>query len=166
MLKPTLPALMSIAAVATEDTAIAKDTEAEISRGAYLATVMDCGGCHMPRGADGAPITSAGMSGGNVGFEIPGLGIFWPSNLTQDETGLKGWSKKQIVDAIRTGVRPDGRMLAPAMPWPAYAALTDEDAESLAAFLQSMPAAPTTAFAAARDAKDAHGPFYRVTLPQ
>jgi hypothetical protein len=33
------------------------------------------------------------------------------------ETGLGNWTKKQIVIAIQTGVRPDGRLLAPAMPW-------------------------------------------------
>ncbi|MBD1549270.1 c-type cytochrome [Roseibium aggregatum] len=166
MLKPTLFALTSIAALATADMAVAKENEAEISRGAYLATVMDCGGCHVPRGADGAPIEGAGLSGGSIGFEIPGLGIFWPANLTPDDTGLKGWTKKQIVDAVRTGVRPDGRMLSPAMPWPAYAALTDEDAETLATFLQAMPAARTTAFPPAKDGEDAQGPFFRVTLPQ
>lgn len=166
MFKPTLFALIGIASLATADTAVAKENEAGISRGAYLARVMDCGGCHMPRGADGAPIEGAGLSGGSIGFEIPGLGIFWPSNLTPDDTGLKGWTKKQIIDAVRTGVRPDGRMLAPAMPWPAYAALTDKDAEALATFLQSMPAARSTALPPAKDAEDAHGPFFRVTLPQ
>ncbi|WP_133260357.1 hypothetical protein [Rhodovulum sp. BSW8] len=61
---------------------------AKIERGTYLARIMDCAGRHMPRGADGVPVFSAGLPGGTVGFERPGLGIFWPPNLTPDATGL------------------------------------------------------------------------------
>jgi hypothetical protein len=40
------------------------------------------------------------------------------SNLTPDkETGLGNWTKEQIVTAIQTGVRPDGRILSPIMSW-------------------------------------------------
>ena len=111
---------------------------AEVSRGQYLASIMDCGGCHTPRDAGGVPIAGAGLSGGTVGFEVPGLGAFWPPNLTPDETGLAGWTERDIVDAIRTGVRPDGRLLSPAMPWANYAYLTDSDAAALAAYLRSL----------------------------
>jgi hypothetical protein len=71
---------------------------------------------------------------------IPGLGIFYPPNLTPDEaTGLGSWSTEDIAKAVRTGIRPDGRELAPAMPWRSYAALTDEDAMALAIYLKSLP---------------------------
>ena len=46
----------------------------------------------------------------------------------------------EIVAAVRTGVRPDGRELAPVMPWHSYGALTDADAKALAAFIKSLPA--------------------------
>jgi hypothetical protein len=42
-------------------------------------------------------------------------------------SGLGNWTKQEIVTAIRTGVRPDGRTLAPVMPWRGYAALTNAD---------------------------------------
>lgn len=137
-----------------------------VDRGAYLARIMDCAGCHMPRGADGAPIAGAGLSGGTVGFEIPGLGIFWGPNLTPDATGLGGWSAAEIVAAIRTGQRPDGRILAPAMPWPAYAGLSDADAAALAAYLASLPAVAAPRIDPVGSAAAAPAPFYRVTLPQ
>lgn len=35
-------------------------------------------------------------------------------------------------------MRPDGRELSPAMPWRAYAALTDSDARALAAYLKTL----------------------------
>ena len=54
------------------------------------------------------------------------------------ETGIGSWTREQIVTAIQTGQRPDGRMLAPIMPWHAFAQLTKEDAGAIAAFLQSL----------------------------
>lgn len=139
--------------------------EAAIERGKYLAQIMDCAGCHMPRGGDGAPIADAGLSGGNIGFEIPGLGIFWPPNLTPDETGLGAWSNKDIEKALRTGIRPDGRALAPAMPWPSYAALSAEDMQALVAYLKSMPKVSTPRLDPVVDPANATAPFYRVTMP-
>jgi cytochrome c553 len=68
------------------------------------------------------------------------MGVFYGPNLTPDpETGLGTWSEAEIVTAIRTGQRPDGRMLAPVMPWMNLAALSDEDALALAAYLKSLP---------------------------
>jgi len=66
-------------------------------------------------------------------------GIIFPPNLTPDsETGLGTWTAGEIIRAVRAGERPDRRILAPAMPWRAYAALNDEDAAALAAYLQSL----------------------------
>jgi hypothetical protein len=39
---------------------------------------------------------------------------------------------------IRAGVRPDGRILAPMMPWRAYAGLTKSDAASIVEYLKSL----------------------------
>ncbi|WP_207210005.1 cytochrome c [Tropicimonas sp. IMCC6043] len=136
-----------------------------VERGAYLARIMDCAGCHMPRGADGVPILEAGLSGGNVGFEIPGLGVFWAPNLTPADTGLGSWTETEIADAIRQGIRPDGRILAPAMPWPSFAALSDEDVEALAAYLQSLPPVDAPRLDPVEQADAARAPFYRVMLP-
>lgn len=87
----------------------------------------------------GKPDLSRYLGGSEVGIEIPGLGVFHAANLTPDkETGLGRWSDTEIAAAIRTGVRPDGRTLAPAMPWPAYARLTDEDVAAIIAFLKSI----------------------------
>jgi hypothetical protein len=74
------------------------------------------------------------------GFDLPGLGTFVGPNLTPDnETGLGSWSKDEIVTAIQTGVRPDGRILAPIMPWRAFAGLTKADAGAIADYLKSLP---------------------------
>ena len=76
----------------------------------------------------------------DVGFAIPGLGIFVGPNLTPDkQTGLGNWTADQIVTALTTGKTPEGRILAPIMPWHAYANLTKSDALAIAAYLKSLP---------------------------
>jgi mono/diheme cytochrome c family protein len=109
-------------------------------RGAYLAAIMDCRGCHTPGTLMGKPDAARDLAGSEVGFQVPELGVFYPPNLTPDrETGLGTWSAAEIARAVTTGVRPDGRILAPVMPWHAYAALTAEDALALAGYLKSLP---------------------------
>ena len=139
---------------------------ADPERGAYLANIMHCNGCHTPRGADGAPIMERFLQGGTIGFEIPGLGIFFPPNLTNDAgTGLGGWTDAEIVAAIRTGLRPDGRMLAPAMPANDYAPLSDEDAADLVAYLRNLPVAANAVPAPLGPGEAAPAPYYTVALP-
>ncbi|MGH7078651.1 MAG: c-type cytochrome [Acetobacteraceae bacterium] len=112
----------------------------EVTRGRYLVTVMGCSDCHTPGTFLGRPEKTRYLGGSDVGFGIPGLGVFVPPNLTPDAaTGLGKWSAKEIVTALTTGVRPDGRILAPIMPWPSFAHLTPEDALAIALYLQSLP---------------------------
>jgi mono/diheme cytochrome c family protein len=118
----------------------ASAAESPVERGKYLVTIAGCMDCHTPGYFFGKPDMARFLGGSEVGFEIPGLGIFHGRNLTPDkETGLGNWSKDQIVTAIQTGIRPDGRELAPIMPWRAFANLTKQDAEAIATFLQSLP---------------------------
>src|SRR4051812_45826375 len=53
-------------------------------RGEYLVTIMDCSGCHTPGTFLGKPDMQRPLAGSEVGFQIPGLGIFYPPNLTPD----------------------------------------------------------------------------------
>jgi mono/diheme cytochrome c family protein len=113
---------------------------ATIARGKYLVAFGGCNDCHTPGYFLGKPDMARYLGGSDVGFGIPGLGVFVGRNLTPDrETGLGNWSTSQIVRALTTGVRPDGRTLAPIMPWRAFADLTAPDALAIAAFLQSLP---------------------------
>lgn len=139
--------------------------DALVARGGYLALVMDCAGCHMPRDATGAPLSDMGLAGGTVGFELPGLGIFWPSNLTPDPTGLGDWSAAEIETALRTGIRPDGRELAPVMPWRSYAAMGPEDMAALIAWLQAQPAVSNVVPTPVADRASARAPYFEVAVP-
>lgn len=120
-------------------TALPTSAEETVKRGEYLATIMDCSGCHTSGAMLGKPDPQRHLGGSEVGFQIPGLGIFYPPNLTPEpETGIGSWSETDIIKAVRTGVRPDGRVLAPVMPYHSYGKLTDADAQALASYLRSL----------------------------
>jgi mono/diheme cytochrome c family protein len=119
--------------------AAASADDAQIARGKYLVTLGGCNDCHTPGYFFGKPDMDRYLGGSDVGFEIPGLGVFVGRNITPDkETGIGDWTTEQIITALQTGVRPDGRELAPIMPWHAFANLTPDDAEAIAAFLKSI----------------------------
>jgi mono/diheme cytochrome c family protein/uncharacterized protein YjiS (DUF1127 family) len=127
-------ALLSIGTVA----ALAQN--AQIDRGKYLVGLGGCNDCHTPGYFFGKPDMTRFLGGSEVGFEIPDLGVFHGPNLTPDrETGLGTWSAEEIATAITKGQRPDGRILAPIMPWHAFANLTRQDVQAIAAFLKSLP---------------------------
>ncbi|WP_300785121.1 c-type cytochrome [Enhydrobacter sp.] len=112
-----------------------------VERGQYLVNIAGCNDCHTPGYFLGKPDMTRYLGGSEVGFELPGLGVFHGPNLTPDkETGLGAWTDAQIVAALQTGKRPDGRELAPIMPWHAFAKLTRQDVDAIVAFLRSVPA--------------------------
>jgi mono/diheme cytochrome c family protein len=120
--------------------ALEANAQQPVERGKYLVTLASCTDCHTPGFFFGKPDMARYLGGSDVGFEIPGLGVFVGPNLTPDkETGLGNWTDEQIVAALKTGHRPDGRVLAPIMPWKALASLTSEDALAIVAYLRSLP---------------------------
>lgn len=158
-----LAALLALPAVAGD---APRPSGAAETRGAYLAAIMDCHGCHTPGALVGKPDGSRALAGSEIGFAVPGLGIFYPPNLTSDrETGLGGWTDAEIARAITTGERPDGRILAPAMPWRAYAALTAEDALALAGYLASLPAVRNPTPPITGPGQPAPAPHFALVVP-
>jgi mono/diheme cytochrome c family protein len=114
--------------------------QSQVDRGKYLVTFGGCNDCHTPGYFLGKPDMAQFLGGSDVAFEIPGLGAFAGRNITPDkDTGIGNWTSEQIVTALQTGLRPDGRVLAPIMPWHAFANLTKEDAMAIAVFLKSIP---------------------------
>ena len=147
-------------------TAAAARAESPAERGRYLVGIMDCTGCHSTGVLAGKPDPTHFLAGSDVGFQIPGLGIFYPPNLTSDRrTGLGEWTEQDIVTVLRTGVRPDGRELAPAMPWRSYAKLTDEDVNAVAAYLKSLPAVDYAVPGPTGPSEKAPGPYFTVAMP-
>jgi mono/diheme cytochrome c family protein len=118
----------------------ASAAEPPIERGKYLVTISGCGSCHTPGALLGKTDAKRTLAGSEVGFGIPGVGVFVGGNLTPDkETGLGGWTTEQIVAAITKGEMPNGRKLFPVMPWPDLAHLSSDDVQAIAAYLKSLP---------------------------
>ena len=106
---------------------------AAIARGKYLATASDCMACHTAH--HGQP-----MAGGLV-MSSP-VGDIVSTNITPSKQhGIGKYTAQQFSDAVRKGVRADGQMLYPAMPYTAYAKMTDADVNAMYAyFMQGVPA--------------------------
>jgi mono/diheme cytochrome c family protein len=118
----------------------ARAADAQVERGKYLATIGDCIDCHTQGYFFAKPDMTRYLGGSDVGFRVGDLGVFVGPNLTPDkETGLGDWTPQQIETALTTGVRPDGRILAPIMPWRALAKMTKPDLLALIAYLKSLP---------------------------
>ena len=103
---------MIVAALASAATlpSVAFADDAQVARGRYLVTISGCSDCHTPGALLGSPDMKRYLGGSDVGFAIPGAGVFVGENLTPDkETGLGSWTDAQIIAAIRTGKTPDGR---------------------------------------------------------
>ena len=149
----------ALAPAAREDDAVA--------RGAYLVRVMGCGDCHTPGVFLGKPDFAHALSGSDVGFEVPGLGIHWGPNLTSDkQTGLGNWTEAQIITAFTRGIAPDGTRLIPTMPYNDFAGLTAEDQHAVAAFLMSLPPISHQVTAPTKPGEKATAPYMTVVVPQ
>ncbi|GGF62408.1 cytochrome c [Azorhizobium oxalatiphilum] len=97
--------------------------EATVARGAYVARQADCVACHTTEGG-------ASFAGG-LAMGTP-IGAIYTTNITPDrETGIGSYSLAEFDNAVRRGVARDGHRLYPAMPYPSYAKMTDEDVQAL-----------------------------------
>jgi mono/diheme cytochrome c family protein len=97
-----------------------------IEKGRYLADAGDCTACHTAKGgqpfAGGLPIASP-------------IGTLYSSNITPDKaSGIGAYSLDNFDRAIRHGIAANGDSLYPAMPYPAYAKISDDDLRALYAY--------------------------------
>ncbi|KAB1111617.1 cytochrome c [Neorhizobium galegae] len=106
--------------------AFAQDDQDLIARGAYISRLGDCVACHTAPG--GTP-----YAGGRA--IISDLGTIFSTNITPDpRSGIGSYTEAQFSDAVRHGLRADGAHLYPAMPYPSYSKITDEDMHALYAY--------------------------------
>ena len=107
---------------------------AAVSRGAYLATLGHCAGCHTAPGG-------AAYAGGRV-IDTP-FGAVRSANLTPDrQAGIGRWSEQAFRRALRQGRSADGRALLPVCPYANFSLVTDADADDLWAYLRSLAPQP------------------------
>ena len=108
-----------------------------LNRGAYLVQALGhCGECHTPRNWFGAPKASRYLAGAKIGDATA-------SNLTP--TRLKKLSDAELREVLRTGLTPDGDVLAESMAEVVQnttSQLTQQDLDALLAYLRSLPPLP------------------------
>lgn len=97
-----------------------------VEKGRYLARAGDCIACHTARAgvpfAGGLPLTSP-------------IGAIYSTNITPDrDSGIGAYSLDDFDRAVRHGIRADGDSLYPAMPYPSYAHMSDDDIRAMYAF--------------------------------
>ena len=137
---PLLPALFAVALLAWGPGVPGAETpsflgagqslEETIRHGEYLAHVGDCIACHTKHG--GQPFAG--------GFAMPTpFGTLYSPNITPDnEWGIGNWSADNFYQMLHTGRSPDGTLLYPAMPFPAYTKVTRADSDAIFAYLSSL----------------------------
>lgn len=102
-----------------------------VKRGEYLAHAADCVACHTSKGGR--------AYAGGLAIDLP-FGTLWSTNITPDkETGIGNYSDADFMNAVRRGIRRDGRPLYPAMSYASYTYMTDADALAIKAYLFSLP---------------------------
>lgn len=114
----------------TSATPITADA-ATLERGAALARLAHCAGCHTAPG--GAP-----YAGGRA-LATP-FGAVYAGNLTPDaDTGLGRWTADDFWRALHHGRGRDGRRLVPAFPYTSFTHLSRADTDALFAWLRRLP---------------------------
>jgi mono/diheme cytochrome c family protein len=108
-----------------------------VERGDYLVnSIMGCGNCHTPLGPQGFDGSKA--FGGRLVEDSPAMHAV-SANITPGGE-VKDWTDEQFMKAIREGIRPDGSLIGPPMPFEVYGGLSDDDLASIVAYLRTVPA--------------------------
>ena len=125
--------IIGMIALALSGTATAASSPELIAKGEYLARAGDCVVCHTGPGEK--PFA------GGLKMATP-LGEIYTTNITPDkDTGIGDYTFEDFERAMRQGVAKDGHHLYPAMPYPSYAKVSEDDLKALYAFfMESVPA--------------------------
>lgn len=113
-----LPAKISLPNVSASNSDLA-------NRGAYIARTADCMACHRED-----------YSGG-VAIETP-IGNIYSTNITPSKRyGIGNYTQADFAKALRKGRSPN-HQIYPAMPYPSYHGMTDDDISALFAYFQTV----------------------------
>ena len=136
--------LLAIAGCSSPTTVPAVADGSAEDRGAYLVTILGCGGCHTEGGLLGKPV-GQWLAGSRMGVAYTAdehdqnPGVVFARNLTPDpDTGLGNWSQREIVRAIGQGSSHQNQPLNTVMPWMNYALLSAQDRQDIASYLRSL----------------------------
>ena len=118
--------------VSVTGAAFAQDTQSfdRVERGRYLAVLGDCAACHTAPG--GAPFA------GGVALQTP-FGTLVAPNITPDpDTGIGNMTNDEFLAVLHEGRGHNGKRLYPAMPYPAYTRMSDDDVLAMRAYFATI----------------------------
>ena len=103
-----------------------------MAHGKYVFGAAGGCGCHTEKDR---PVNSGGRR-----YDGP-FGTVFSTNITPDtKTGIGGWTDPQIIEAIRSGRRPNGERLIPVHPFTVFNGMAEGDLKAIVAYLRSLPA--------------------------
>ena len=106
-------------------------TPQQVARGEHLSAVI-CAGCHAKN--QELPLSGGPNLADDIGLPA---GDLYPPNVTPAGE-ISGWSDGEVMRAIRQAVHKNGRNLL--MPSQNLRNLSDEDTQSIVAYLRKQPA--------------------------
>jgi mono/diheme cytochrome c family protein len=100
-----------------------------VKRGAQLAAIGNCAGCHTA--SEKSPYA------GGLAMATP-FGKIYSTNITPDpKTGIGTWSEEAFRRAMQEGISRDGHHLYPAFPYDHFTRLSRDDIKALYAFFMT-----------------------------
>ena len=139
--RPIAVAIVALAALFAASIGMASAAQTQVQRGKYLVSIIPCTDCHTPGTFLGKPDFKRYLGGSDVGFEVPGLGVFYGPNLNSGRPN-RTW---QMDQRTNRNCNHDGETTG----WPhpcstdagqIFKHLTHADALAIAAYLKSLPA--------------------------
>lgn len=109
----------------------------------FTVALGHCTECHTPM-VEGMHDFTRTNEGGRVFENIFDLGftVISANVSPHPELGIGTWTDEEIKRAITQGISRDGREHLPAMAYPYYATITDEDLDAIIVYLRSLPPMP------------------------
>ena len=114
-------------------------TPERLARGKYLNDhVVLCTDCHTPRDWTKftGPIKRERLGAGGAEFSLGPAGMVFSKNITPAAIG--SWSDAELYRAVTSGVSKDGTPLFPVMPYPHFGVLSEDDIQSVLAYIRTL----------------------------
>ncbi|MCF8016222.1 MAG: cytochrome c [Chromatiaceae bacterium] len=105
-------------------------TEGRLVYGQYMATAGDCLACHTR--PDGKPFE------GGLPIDTPFGTIYTPNITPSKGYGIGSFSDKDFLHALQDGISPSGLPYYPALPYPSYTKVSDDDLLAIKDYLMSL----------------------------
>lgn len=133
--------LFTYPAVSKAESLSIEATPERLARGKYLANhVTVCIDCHSQRNWDyfSGPIIpgTEGEGGFHFGRDYGLPGEIYAKNITP--AGIGKMTDGELFRTITSGVRKNGEVLFPTMPYPEFNKLSDEDLYSIIAYIRTL----------------------------